>query len=1117
MTNHETHRAQEAVMTEAQPITEKPARNNRSKKAQDATPAEPVDFKKLAQETREKMAGKKNPPSSEAAAESAQVEQPTTHMPAHARFQLGQVVGVKAYDGTPGYWTGVLVKFEEPETYWVRYRKAGKAWEGDFQRGQLSMMPHPAVGIRLEAGDLVGVRGSTPPQFGVVSFVDEKKDRASVMIAGQQATRGFQVEELDFHGSKVIERSLKFVGLEAFGGPEAEPPTEALPEAEPPVTPPDSLYHWVSGDIIKIQHGQELLLGGVRHVHATTPPSLGVILAESGELRVVPERTCTLWHVHPVALLRPGDLVHLSLRTGVWEVVGQEGDVVEVVNPLDSNEKASSPLSGVLVTRRTNFDDLRADLDYSDQAQQQEDMPFPVTDEPGGQAEVPEILTSTDGATGTELVTPADQPGWIFPRGQHLAHWWNGEKALCGREVADGTNIEANSDPSAYADRTCRKCRAALNKQPLVQAAPEPAGTPAVSDIPAVINDIPEVLTVAAPVQGVAAPIHTIAQPVLEVAQPELSVEQPQDSIQAPIPSELPGTPVLLSPANVKPGTLGVVNAQLSICVKSPCNVRMHYDDTKVQEIAASIKADGQLQECVGRWNSDGMLEIVAGETRRRAQVYRQEQGETGLTLRVHVRDLTDAQALRISAQENMARNDMTPLEECEAMLRMQEAGDTIENIQATFGYKTAQPVADRILVAKNLHEESRSLLDSGELSLAQAMVIARAPGKDLQRELANWARRGHAASKLAEVLTSGQFLVKHALFKVEDAGLSIKRDLFDAYEPYFEDKKAALDLQMRAAQARAEKLRAKGKHTFVEVESGTSAYSTLSSSKKYDYTYDHNERKGLILFVHTDTGEVSDETSYRLKASALEKAKKEGTASKDAVAREMPTTAHEAAHLLKAQALRHSLLGHKHLTLVLTVHALIVAGGAHDGRAAHSKSDGWNIPVTTEAVTAKLQFIQTLIADGTKGNLKPDLASLEGKAIHGRKEFAQLFDFLVTLDEPELLDILNALVAARIYEMGWNAKEAPAPVFTTVAGLTGANDYLSSTFKLTDEWLKRYPRHELVALAEEAGLGRALVEDCGTLKEMRARILEHADTLHKEGFVPKFVRFADASKSAAD
>lgn len=107
--------------------------------------------------------------------------------------------------------------------------------------------------------------------------------------------------------------------------------------------------------------------------------------------------------------------------------------------------------------------------------------------------------------------------------------------------------------------------------------------------------------------------------------------------------------------------------------------------------------------------------------------------------------------------------------------------------------------------------------------------------------------------------------------------------------------------------------------------------------------------------------------------------------------------------------------------------------------------------------------------------------------------------------------------MAARIYEMGWNAKEAPAPVFMRVAGLTGANDYLANTFKLTDEWLKRYPRHELVALAEEAGLGRALVEDCGTLKEMRARILEHADTLHKEGFVPKFVRFADASKSAAD
>lgn len=817
MTNHETQRAQEAVMTEAQPITEKPARKNRSKKPQDATPAEPVDFKKLAQETREKMTGKKNPPSSEAAAESAQVEQPATHMPAHARFQLGQVVGVKA----------------------------------------------------------------------------------------------------------------------------------------------------------------------------------------------------------------------------------------------------------------------------------------------------------------TELVTPADQPGWIFPRGQHLAHWWNGEKAMCGREVADGTNIEANSDPSAYADRTCRKCRAALNKQPPVQAAPEPAETPAVSDIPAVINDIPEALTVATPVHGVAAPIHTIAQPVLEVAQPEFSVEQPQDSIQAPIPSELPGTPVLLSPANVKPGTLGVVNAQLSICVKSPCNVRMHYDDTKVQEIAASIKADGQLQECVGRWNSDGMLEIVAGETRRRAQVYRQEQGETDLTLRVHVRDLTDAQALRISAQENMARKDMTPLEECEAMLRMQEAGDTIENIQATFGYKSAQPVADRILVAKNLHSKARDALDNRELSLAQAMVIARAPGDDLQKNMLTSATGYNPASaqRLAEMLTRGQFLVEHAKFDVEAAGLEVKRDLFDAFTPYFESKPKALEAQLAWAERRAEQLRKKGKHAFVDVVLTSDSHHSLTfGHSKYEREYDKKgQGRGLVLHIHEYSGEYTEVSDIKLKAAkTITTTKADGTTTTESV-REMPVSAYEEAHVLRARALRHSLLGQTRTTLVLTVHALI-ANYPYHGKAAIDDTPAWQAQISTPEIEEKLQHWQAAMSAAL--GVAPSLAYLSGEVYYRDQDAfnLKLYGHLSTLEEADLLDLLNVLVAARIYEPVVNyPKNPPAPLFRQLAQEMDSNSYLASTFKLTDEWLKRYPRHELVALAEEAGLGRALVEDCKTLKDMRGRILEHAEQLYKEGFVPKFVQFTGVEDSESD
>ncbi len=648
-------------------------------------------------------------------------------------------------------------------------------------------------------------------------------------------------------------------------------------------------------------------------------------------------------------------------------------------------------------------------------------------------------------------------------------------------------------------------------------------------------------LVVTAPVQEMATPVQEVAQPVTELAAPQVSMAQPVQTIAQPgageevstdailaaasadadipasmenIPAELPGTPVLLNPSDVAPGTLGVVDVPLHQLLKSPCNVRMHYDEAKVQEIAASIKADGQLQEAVGRWNAQGLLEIVAGETRRRAQEWRAEQGETGLTLRVNVKELTDAQALRISAQENMQRNSMTPLEECEAMLRMQEAGDSVENIQATFGYRTAQPVADRILVAKNLATKAREALDNREISLAQAFVIARAPGAELQNSMLRDATSYNPASaqRLAEMLTRGQFLVANAQFDVEASKLEVKRDLFDAFEPYFESKGKALNAQVAWAEDKAEKLRKKGKHAFVHVVlSAERDYRLCFGQSKYEREYDKKSKeRGLVLHIHESDGEYTEVSDIKLKASKQVATKKaDGTTTTETV-REMPASAFEAAHLLKAKALRHSLLGHPQVTLVLTVHALIASYPSY-GKAPISDLPAWNSDVTTPEIQAKLTSWQAAIAAGTGS--RPGLGNLGGN--HNPRfdaEYnAKLYDYLYTLDTPELLDLLNVLVACRIYEPNVaDFRKPTAPTFVRLAQQTNANAALAQDFKLTDEWLKRYPRHELVALAEEAGLGRALVEDCGTLKEMRARILEHADALHREGFVPALVRFPE-------
>ena len=619
----------------------------------------------------------------------------------------------------------------------------------------------------------------------------------------------------------------------------------------------------------------------------------------------------------------------------------------------------------------------------------------------------------------------------------------------------------------------------------------------------------------------VQSPVQEIAQPVLEVATPEASRAQPIATIAQPVTGEeiKMAEPTLAEniPANIKniqgesvvddvqAGTLGVVEAPLHQLIKSPCNVRMHYDQTKIEEIAASLKADGQLQEAVGRWNKDGLLEIVAGETRHRAQVWREGQRETGLTLRVNVRELTDAQALRISAQENMQRNNMTPLEECEAMMRMQEAGDTVENIQATFGYKSLQPVHDRILVAKNLQEGPRTALDEGTLSLACAMVIARAPGADLQGQMQAWAARGHSAKRLGELLTQGQFLVKHAKFNVEKSGLAVKRDLFEAFEPYFEDKKAALKAQLEWANEQADKKRASGKkHPFVAVESGDSAYGTLSSSKKYDHCYTEN-LCGLIYFVNTNTGEVTEETRYRMKAAAAKSS--EGTG--EVKVREISDSAYAEAHELRAIAAREAVVGNTHLTLALTVWGLLVnstAGMVNLQEVVGLPKEGEKMPLLLAAKAELQAFVASVV--------QPKVTSYaQHPVLNGGQSLdpEPLLRKLIESTQGELLELLNTLTCLTAYHWRiYNNKLDANSEYTYLARLTDAPQRLAANFKLTDDWLKRYPRHELVALAEEAGLGRALVEDCGTLKEMRARILEHADVLHREGFVPKLVQFPE-------
>lgn len=101
----------------------------------------------------------------------------------------------------------------------------------------------------------------------------------------------------------------------------------------------------------------------------------------------------------------------------------------------------------------------------------------------------------------------------------------------------------------------------------------------------------------------------------------------------------------------------------------SPYQQRKHFGREALAELAKSIDRDGLIEPIVVRPNADG-YELIAGERRWRAVSELTEQ-PTILTRIVEVGDL---QARRMCAAENLQREDLSPVEQVEALVELIDA-----------------------------------------------------------------------------------------------------------------------------------------------------------------------------------------------------------------------------------------------------------------------------------------------------------------------------------------------------------------------------------------------------------------------------------------------------------
>lgn len=145
---------------------------------------------------------------------------------------------------------------------------------------------------------------------------------------------------------------------------------------------------------------------------------------------------------------------------------------------------------------------------------------------------------------------------------------------------------------------------------------------------------------------------------------------------------------------------------------------RRDFDDTTLQELATSIKAQGLIQPILVRSISDNRYEIIAGERRWRASQI------AGLDkIPAIVRDIGDKPAMAIALIENIQREDLNPLEEAFALQRLSDEFQlTHEQVSETVG-KSRATVTNLLRLLK-LNSDVQTYLQHGDLQMGHARAL---------------------------------------------------------------------------------------------------------------------------------------------------------------------------------------------------------------------------------------------------------------------------------------------------------------------------------------------------------------------------------------------------------
>ena len=191
-----------------------------------------------------------------------------------------------------------------------------------------------------------------------------------------------------------------------------------------------------------------------------------------------------------------------------------------------------------------------------------------------------------------------------------------------------------------------------------------------------------------------------------------------------------------------------VMEIPIDAIERNPHQPRVHFDHTQLEDLISSIQEHGVIQPLIVTVLPDGRYQLIAGERRLRAATIANLK-----TVPAILRSANEQQKLELAIIENVQRQDLNPIEEARAYVRlMDEFRLTQDEVSKKVG--KSRPQVGNTVRLLQLPSNIQDALMQGKISASNARTLLSLAG-DEERQ------------KLFQAMLAGNFTVRETEARV--------------------------------------------------------------------------------------------------------------------------------------------------------------------------------------------------------------------------------------------------------------------------------------------------------------------------------------------------------------